>query len=663
MASGTKARSGLAGRALLVAVAITIVAAPLSISRAGTAGASGSPSAPAIQLLAETSVVDDGTTALDLAVSDTGPARGAHADVHLTLYSRLTTLSGLEAAIGPVGPSFAVATTRGISAGCLASGGELRLAVAVSPNGARAATRPLCGGVTPVLRFGCDVACDGVYPLRITVRSATGVSSLVTLVTYAAPSESPLRVAWVLRVAGRANGLPHAIAALAGVASHPAVPLSVDVEGSTVLDALTTHAPGTAHAVSLLAAAVSVRAHELVDEPFVDANMGALYASGLGTELTRQYALDEVALKLAGIQTAPSRTVAVATGPQTPTMATADASVGVDRLIVDGDALQANPADTLSWGAPFTLAGTTAPVVALSNDDDLASISDGAGTDPGLSAAQFLGELAFLHFEQPDLPDARVVTVVTTLTRDVPTAFVDAVLRGLASSPVLAPVTASEAFDDVPIGANGFPSQRALVLGASSAFTTTTVDMIKFLRITTDGLSSAVTAGATPIPSIEGQLLAAERVMPAARRLTLLDRVHVRLEDELGYFHVDDGSITLTGSGASLPITVLSSAPYTVRGVLHLSSPRIAFPDGASRSVTMSASVRSVRIPAQAQTTGDIPLTVTFTTPDGRVVLARAAIIVRSTPTSVVGIALTVGAVLVLALWWIRTARRKAVAR
>ena len=62
---------------------------------------------------------------------------------------------------------------------------------------------------------------------------------------------------------------------------------------------------------------------------------------------------------------------------------------------------------------------------------------------------------------------------------------------------------------------------------------------------------------------------------------------------------------------------------------------------------------------AQARTSGDrLPGRVTLRTPDGGLVISRAVLTVHSTEISIVGVALTVLAGLVLLVWWVRTWRR-----
>ncbi|HLK44979.1 MAG TPA: hypothetical protein VKT18_03280, partial [Acidimicrobiales bacterium] len=394
-----------------------------------------------------------------------------------------------------------------------------------------------------------------------------------------------------------------------------------------------------------------------------------LRASGLRTEVRRQYALGGVVLATAGVTTVPARTVTYGTGPQTPTSANALSSIGFHHVLVDGTSLAEDPSSTLDWGYAFRFADAPHGPTALASDTELSALSDDTTADPGLVASQLLGELAFLHFEEPDLVAPRAVVLVTDATRAVSTAFVGNVLQGLRGNPVLAPVTASAAFRDVPVGPPGFPATRALALGPSAPLGGATSSYVQSLRIQIEDLRSAVTSTASPVPALEGALLSAEAVGPtvSARRL-LLDHVHGLLADQQGYFRIYDGTITLTESGATLPITVFSSAPYSVKCTLVLSSGKLVFPmDHGHHStavpVTLSGNPYSVRVSARALVTGDLPLTAELYSPDGRFVLAHALITVRATGTSVVGIVLTVVALLVLALWWLRTSRKRRAVR
>jgi hypothetical protein len=660
MASCSWVRSRAAARApRIVAIATALLTLVATLAVGADAAAAASATTPSVRLLHVTPVVRRAGQPVVVTLTRTGPATASGATVQLTLYSRLTTRSALLAAISAPGPSGPVSTTGPLEAGCLARGAALSVGIPVAPDGVAVAPHELCGRAGPVLRLGPSAGA-GVYPLRVTVRGGGATATIDTLVTYATTaSPSPLLVAWIVRVAGGSGQLAGSVPALAGVAAHPTVPLTVDVQGSTLAAA-----PSSSGGASALKTVVARPTVELVNEAYVPAELGTLRASQLPDEVIRQFELNVVALKADGITTLPSTTVTYGTGPQTPTSADALAKLGIRHVVVPSTALVVDPATTLSWGSAFRVGGAPSGPTALASDAELSSLSDDAASDPGLTGANLLGELAFLHFEQPDLSAPRVAVVVTDATPSVTSSFVGTVLSGLHDNPVVTPVTISGAFQRVGLGANGFPAVRDLVDPPSTPYPTPTITFLRHLRITTDALSSAVRGPATPIPSIEGELLSAEQVLSPSERLAVMNEVQHDLEEQLGYFKIYDGPITLTQSGAQLPFTIYSTAPYGIAGFLQLSSPKLTFPQGSKWKLPGPVGAyATLRVPATAEVTGDIALTAILYSPLGHLKMATAVITVRATHTSIVGIALTVLAVLVLALWWIRTSRKRRAAR
>ncbi len=121
----------------------------------------------------------------------------------------------------------------------------------------------------------------------------------------------------------------------------------------------------------------------------------------------------------------------------------------------------------------------------------------------------------------------------------------------------------------------------------------------------------------------------------------------------------DLGTITFTSRTAPIPITVLSHAHYTIKVLVSVDSDKFTFPDGNSRTLTLDRPTTAIRIQARSRTSGDrLPIGVTMTTPDGQLVIARTTLTVHSTSISLVGVALTCLAALVLLVWWGRTWRR-----
>lgn len=666
MASRTAASSRRAGpgrvhgAALATLSLLTLVLASLGQLAATPAGASRS--APeTVRLLAQTPFVHPPGGLLDVALTRSGPLASPDATIQLTLFSRLLTRDGLLAAIGQGGPSGAVSTTVPIAARCLPGGASVRVTVDVAELGARTASVRQCATRSPVLRVGCATGCDGVYPLRITVRGAGSTQSLVTLVTFASDSRAPLQLVWVLRVAGRDHGLSGAAGALGALASHPRVPASVDVQGVALAHGVTE--PGGVAALAVLRSALAGSVHELLEEPYVPADLGALEASRLSSEVEDEFALTASELAAAHLPVAPSGTVTVLGGAVTPTSLDAASVAHFHHVVLTGADLSTDPSTTLSWGSPFVVNGESAGVTAFASDTSLSALSEQTESDPVLGATQFLGELAFLHFEEPNLPTPRVVTVLTNATNVVTAPFTATVLAGLAKNPVLEPLTASAAFSRVPVGANGFPGAWSLARGPSHPLPSATIHELRSLRLQIDALASSITGGATPIPTIDGMLLSAERVQPRSARAHQLAEVRQALAAQLAHFRIYNGPITLTATGSTtIPITVLSSAPYGVSGILELSSPRIAFPN-PKMAFSVSGTVHSIRVHARALVNGDLPLSVRLVSQGGTLVLAHAMITVRVTGFSVVGLVLTILAAAVLAMWWARTLRRKRAGR
>ncbi|MHB1851410.1 MAG: DUF6049 family protein, partial [Acidimicrobiales bacterium] len=113
---------------------------------------------------------------------------------------------------------------------------------------------------------------------------------------------------------------------------------------------------------------------------------------------------------------------------------------------------------------------------------------------------------------------------------------------------------------------------------------------------------------------------------------------------------------TLTARTGVIPITVVSGAKYTVVARLSVSGNKFLFPHrGTRRIIRLDHSTNASRVDVEARSSGDLPLHVTLTSPDGRLVFARTLLTVRSTATSLVGVVLTAVALAILLTWWART--------
>jgi len=238
----------------------------------------------------------------------------------------------------------------------------------------------------------------------------------------------------------------------------------------------------------------------------------------------------------------------------------------------------------------------------------------------------------------------------------------DTLVAGLTQNPALQPVTLSDLFTQVPVGGNGEPSTRHLQAGpAGRAITHGAADRIALDRQQLGSYSAAVSGHPAEMTTLGDALLTTEaRGLSPTRRSAALGAYAKGFGDETAKVTLaTERTVTFTAQRAPIPITVLSSAPYPVRVVVTLNSDKFSFPDGNTRTLLLDRPTTSVRVAAQARTSGDrLPIDVTLHTPDGQLLLARTVLTVQSTAISFVGVALTVAAGAVLLAWWVRTWRR-----
>ena len=121
-----------------------------------------------------------------------------------------------------------------------------------------------------------------------------------------------------------------------------------------------------------------------------------------------------------------------------------------------------------------------------------------------------------------------------------------------------------------------------------------------------------------------------------------------------------DQSVRLTARRADLPFTIHNGLNTDARVVLVLQSDgRIDFPDGDVIEAVLVPGRNRIAVPVRARTSGDARLQVTVRSPDdARLLQLRSTqLMVRTTSLPGVGVALFVGALAVLAIWWVRSAR------
>ncbi len=420
---------------------------------------------------------------------------------------------------------------------------------------------------------------------------------------------------------------------------------------------------GGLHALSQL---TTLDSAEMLDQPYVPVNVAALTEAGIAGEIQAQLIRGDSLLHLGGLHPTSGPWVDAAS-----TFSQGDAAdlasgvqvAGAPELVLNDADLAQSGRPNFTFAQPFELdLGHGSSLAAVAADGALGTRFTAAPDDPVLGAQQLLAGLSFVHFENPFLSDHRGVVVTPPPGWRASAPFVNTLLEGLTGNPALDPVTVQQLFAQVPVAGNGEPSTRRLQSGpAGHGITRTIAQRIAAARVQLSSYSAAVTGRPTSLNAPSDALLAAEaRSLSPARRTKALDLFGRTFAGQLDQIKLaTERTVTFTSRTAPIPITVLSAAPYPVHVVISLASDKFVFPNGSSQSLTLDRPTTSVRMLAQARTSGDrLPIDVTLRTPDGQLILARTVLTVHSTAISFAGVALTVLAGAVLLVWWVRTWRR-----
>jgi hypothetical protein len=598
--------------------------------------------------------------------------------VSITYYARLDSASQLQQAIGGspggsvLGRQPDVAVTGGgqgqepTTSSCVTVLRNARDTVPTSGDG-------MCAPGTLSIDMGCTPlsgTCGDVYPVAIALyrqNSTTPVAHLTTFLTYqeaGAPGSighgGALNVGLVLPDSTTASTKALATA----LAAHPDVPVTLavnpaGVQRSEIADPKT--------APRALAQLGSLDGEQVLDQPYEPIDLAAMSEAKIPSEITAQLTRGDEILHEAGLRPTGGSWVDTASSfsqGDSSDLAGGLQGAGAAQLVLNEGDLTSAGLNNYTFAQPFTLdLGRGSPVTAVAADSALSARVTAHPNDPVLSAEQLLAGLFFVHFENASLAQARGVVIMPPADWQASKLFLDTLLGGLSGNAALKPVTLDQLFTGVPVGGNREPAVRHLQNGsATHGISHGAAVKIVLARQQLSSYTDAISGHVPPeMVTISDALLATERQgLSTSRRAGALASYARAFDAETGRISLaDQETVTFTARQASIPITVLSSAPYPVHVVVTLSSDKFAFPSGNTRHLTLDRPTTSVRVTAQARTSGDrLPIDVTLHTSNGQLLLAHTVLTVHSTAISFVGVALTVLAGVVLLVWWARTWRK-----
>jgi hypothetical protein len=676
-----------AGRRCLAGVAAAIAfsggVTPAVVAQAQTTAAGG----PTLVLVAQDAwVPTGGVFTMRFRIDGIGARSTAGLNVTLTLHDPVTTRSAFDDTLSttkPVLPS-TLGTTISVPFDGLAvdTDGNRVFSVALQTPADQAADRLAArrpdGGVYPLevqLRDADDLRVDGLVT-HVVVANVTPGSVEAGAPTLAAAR--PLDVAWVWPIATDPAYLPDGtpdpavleqLAAngrlgrqAATIDSLADVPLTLAPSPETI-DAWQTIArqrPDLASGVAALLRAASRT--EVLSGPFVPLDLPALTAADLEGSFDSEFTRGTTTLdRVLGTRLDPRSALP---GPIDQHTAQILRQRGIDRLVVDDPSVLSPAAETFTPAHPYTVQATpgddsTAMTVVVA-DAGIQRLLTGA-EPPALRAAHVLAALAIIEREQPGL--TRGVAIVNPSRWDAPQGFVDALASGLRKNPFVRPTTLDGLIADVPV-ADGTP--RTFQARTSTGTAPVTAKEFGLGYVSLGAITNLFGPGDVRVVRGERALFSSlasawQTAGGRAKARALLAAIGTSADDFLSRIRIPSSTtVTITSSRAEIPITFRNDTGQKVSVHVQLESDKLLFPDGNERDLELPPRSTTAKFTVETRSSGTFPVIITVTTAD-KIPIQSTQLRVRSTFVSGVGIFLTVGAILFLALWWgwdIRKRRR-----
>ena len=544
-----------------------------------------------------------------------------------------------------------------------------------------------------------------VYPMAIDLRSAGVVVAAINTaaIHFVKTQEKPLMITWWAELTapvafdpqGRladpafaasvapggalrseADALRHLIATSPRTAMHLAVEpalldqLSQMASGYTTADGASVP-PGqggagdAAKVLADLRTAATGGFSQVSDLPFAAPLIPALIDSGLGRDLDRQRSAG--ATLVSGLlSVTPDPTVMRPPGGALDGASLQGlAARGVTTLLGDSDTV-ARPAQPNDFAPPpvAVLSTSRGDLSVVLPDPHVTALMQNQTlmADPVLASQALLGELATIWREQPVPPAPTVRGIAVAFPATLPAGLWDPLLQRVGGTPFLKPVLPADLVSlVVPSGV-----QATLLHPASFTFSDTYAAAIHTERANVGAYRAMLLPLVDPLSErLDRCLLYSEAggyVGDELHGRAWYDFVHNTLMSIFDKAAPDTSQVfTLTSEAGTIPIGMGDPGPLPLHVVLVLRSSRFTFPDGETKSVTLTRPDQIVpfRVDTTAGGQGVIQVYVRAPRPSGIYVTTRT-LVVRSTQLNTIAVIITLAAGLVLvALWSRRLFRRR----
>jgi hypothetical protein len=271
-----------------------------------------------------------------------------------------------------------------------------------------------------------------------------------------------------------------------------------------------------------------------------------------------------------------------------------------------------------------------------------------------------IAALAEVAYETPSIDRGLLVAPPEDWMPDV--SMMRTIFDALRTLPLVQPATLDDLFNPGGVSteqSDGSDVQRRLV-AATPALTPVGPDEYE---ATSNELSAyrEVVGPADPVV-VDGQaalLTSLSTNITPDRAHAALAKVMAQIQAYTASVTAEQKRITLTSRRADVPLTFQNNLKRAVKVRVHLDSTKLTFPNGSDPEVTLRPGSNTIRFTVEARASGTFPMTITVTSPDGRLTFGQPVqVSVRSAVFGGWAVGLTIVALLFLAGWWANHFRR-----
>jgi hypothetical protein len=564
------------------------------------------------------------------------------------------------------------------------------------PEQIRLATLPRIGPNDVAVTYGLTgsdvrptigISHPGVYPVEVQlVNTGTATKAFVTWLVVvdtgaARAIDKPLSVAFVLAAVADPMVLPNGaddprvekemsaggrldkVAALLGPASGFRYSLVLGPETAQAWRRFGARNARAGTGFARVRASALRPSTEVLPTTFVPIDQSAVIAAGLGQYLPGQYSAGSAALHTA-LGASPSPTPAqsafIEAAPTSDAVVNQLRQMLIDRVGVREQALipVTHPFSPAQAFVLDTTGGESRGIATAPFIEDLLT-----GPDPSaLRAQRVVAALAEVAYETPSIARGLLVAPPEDWTPDV--SMMRTIIDALRTLPLVQSATVDDLFSPGGISteqADNSDVQRRLMAATPPP---TPVDPEEYETTASELSAYREVVGPNDPVVVDGR---------AALLRTLStnispDRAHAELAKIMGRIQAytagvtaEQKRITLTSRRADVPLTFENNVKpaRAIKVRVHLDSTKLTFPNGADQEVTLRPGSNTIRFSVEARASGTFPMTITVTSPDGRLAFGQPVqVSVRSAVFGGWAVGLTIAALLFLAGWWANHFRR-----